>query len=108
MRTATGLKGIILLQFPELKEYVSRLLIQNKKHPTTAPKGVVSVMNQYNKEDFIAAFKEYIRYNSFSLSVLNGFLWSVKPEIKVNETGTKVELPKGEGLTRRLNKYKLF
>lgn len=108
LRTATGLKGIILLQYPELEEYVSRLLIQNKKHPTTALKGVVSVMNLYNREDFIAACKECIRYNTFSLSILNGFLQSVKPEITVNETGIKAELPKGEGLTRRLNEYKLF
>lgn len=108
LRTATGLKGVILLNFPELEEFINRLLIQNKKHPTTALKGVLSVMNLYKREDFLAACNECIRYNIFSLTVLNGFLQRVKPEIRVDEVKTKVSLPQQEGLTRRMNEYKLF
>lgn len=108
LRTVTGLKGVILLSYPELEEFIHRLLIQNKKHPTTTLRGVVSIMNLYDREDFIAACKECIRYNTFSVSVLTGFLQSVKFDIKVDQVNTTVNLPKEEGLTRRLHEYKLF
>jgi transposase len=108
LRTVTGLKGVILLSYPELEEFINRLLIQNKKHPTTTLRGVVSIMHLYNREDFIAACKECIRYNTFSVSILTGFLQSVKFDIKVEQVNTTVNLPKEEGLTRRLHEYKLF